>query len=493
MMRLVTTLVQRGPGRSSDQGVETPSRQGSSQRFASRLNESDALMWTIERDPCLRSTIVAVSMLDRSPDWDRLVERFARACEIIPRLRQRVVETPLRLAPPHWEFDEFFDMNYHLRRTVAPRPGDIRSVLDIAGLMAMTAFDKDRPLWEFTLVEGMEHGRAAFIQKVHHSVTDGVGGVKLARLLLDDKRNPARGAPATTVPLPLHANGLASLAESLMGDVRTAATASMHGAQALPGLAARAVVNPGQGIAMAGRQVRSIGRLLAPVTSPLSPIMTERGLSRRLDSFDVALDPMLAAAHAADSSLNDAFLAGVAGGMRRYHDRHDSPVGALRVTMPINIRRPGDPPGSNRFTPARFTLPISMVDAGDRMRQLGQLARRWRKEPSLSLTDVIAGVLNRLPPVAATSILGSMLKAIDFVATNVPGLQRRAYLAGAEVVRQYAFAPPSGSAFSVALMSHVDTCCIGINIDTAAVPDPDVLTACLREGFEEVLEIGRKQ
>ena len=365
-------------------------------------------------------------------------------------------------------------------------------MLDIAGLMAMTAFDKDRPLWEFTLVEGMEHGRAAFIQKVHHSVTDGVGGVKLARLLLDDKRNPARGAPATTVPLPLHANGLASLAESLIGDVRTAATASMHGAQALPGLAARAVVNPGQGIAMAGRQVRSIGRLLAPVTSPLSPIMTERGLSRRLDSFDVALDPMLAAAHAADSSLNDAFLAGVAGGMRRYHDRHDSPVGALRVTMPINIRRPGDPPGSNRFTPARFTLPISMVDAGDRMRQLGQLARRWRKEPSLSLTDVIAGVLNRLPPVAATSILGSMLKAIDFVATNVPGLQRRAYLAGAEVVRQYAFAPPSGSAFSVALMSHVDTCCIGINIDTAAVPDPDVLTACLREGFEEVLAIGRK-
>jgi hypothetical protein len=105
---------------------------------------------------------------------------------------------------------------------------------------------------------------------------------------------------------------------------------------------------------------------------------------------------------------------------------------------------------------------------------------------------VIAGVLNRLPPVASTSILGSMLKAIDFVATNVPGLPSRAYLSGAEVVRQYAFAPPSGSAFSVALMSHVDTCCIGINIDTSAVPDPDVLTACLREGFEEVLVTGRK-
>jgi WS/DGAT/MGAT family acyltransferase len=456
------------------------------------LNESDALMWTIERDPCLRSTIVAVSMLDRRPDWDRLVQRFVQACEIIPRLRQRIVETPLRLAPPRWEFDEFFDIDYHLRRTVAREPGDIRSVLDIAGLMAMTAFDKDRPLWEFTLVEGLAHGRAAFIQKVHHSVTDGVGGIKLARLLLDDKRNPTRRANATTSSPAPHVNGLTSLAESLMGDVRTAAATSMRGAQALPGVAVRTVTNPGGGASSATRQLRSIGRLLAPVTSPLSPIMTERGLSRRLESFDVALDPLLAAAHAADSSLNDAFLAGVAGGMRRYHDRHDSPVGALRVTMPINIRRPGDPPGSNRFTPARFTLPVSTVDAGDRMRQLGRLARRWRKEPSLSLTDVIAGVLNRLPPVASTSILGSMLKAIDFVATNVPGLPSRAYLSGAEVVRQYAFAPPSGSAFSVALMSHVDTCCIGINIDTSAVPDPDVLTACLREGFEEVLVTGRK-
>ena len=488
----MNTLVQRGPGRSTGHGVDTPTHEVSSRKFASRLNESDALMWTIERDPCLRSTIVAVSMLDRSPDWDRLVQRFAEACEIIPRLRQRIAETPLRLAPPHWEFDEFFDINYHLRRTVVHERGDIRSVLDIAGLMAMTAFDKDRPLWEFTLVEGMAHGRAAFIQKVHHSVTDGVGGVKLAKLLLDEKRNPVRRPAAAIAPLPPHASGLTSIAESLVSDVRTAAIASMRSAQALPGVTARAVTNPGRGVTMAGRQVRSIGKLLAPVTTPLSPVMTERGLSRRLDAFDIPLDPLLAAAHAADSSLNDAFLASVAGGMHRYHDRHDAPVSALRVTMPINIRRPGDPPGSNRFTPARFTLPVSMVDAGDRMRELGLLARSWRKEPSLSLTDVIAGVLNRLPAYAATSILGSMLKAIDFVATNVPGLQRRAYLAGAEVVRQYAFAPPSGSAFSVALMSHVDHCCIGLNIDTSAVPDPEVLTECLREGFEEVLAIGRK-
>ena len=208
MMDPVNTVVQRGPGRINGHGVDTSAQHVSSQKFASRLNESDALMWTIERDPCLRSTIVAVAMLDRSPDWDRLVLRFEQACEVIPRLRQRVVETPLRLGPPRWEFDEFFDIDYHLRRTIAREPGDIRSVLDIAGLMAMTAFDKDRPLWEFTVVEGLAHGRAAFIQKVHHSVTDGVGGIKLARLLLDDKRNPSRDVRRGGATRPPQTNGL---------------------------------------------------------------------------------------------------------------------------------------------------------------------------------------------------------------------------------------------------------------------------------------------
>ena len=161
--------------------------------------------------------------------------------------------------------------------------------------------------------------------------------------------------------------------------------------------------------------------------------MTGRGLSRRLDTIDFSLAELLAAAHRADSSLNDAFLAAVTGGMRRYHERHGAPVNALRVTMPINLRRSDDSSGSNRFTPARFTLPVGTLDAAKRMHELGELARNWRAEPSLPLTDVIAGTLNSLPGSAATSIFGSMLKAIDFVATNVPGLKQRAYLAGAEV------------------------------------------------------------
>ena len=491
MMDPVTTVVQRGAV-TQIRDIAEASPGPPDHHFPTHLNASDTLMWTIERDPCLRSTIVAVSLLDRSPNWDRLRARVVSACDLIPRLRQHVEAVPFRLGLPRWEFDEFFDLDYHLRRTVAPAPADLRSVLDLAGLMAMAAFDKDRPLWEFTLVEGLDGGRAAFIQKVHHSVTDGVGGVKLAKLLLDETRRPPAVTATRRVAGPAARGGLTALAESLTDDARALVEISARGARALPGMTGRALTNPARQAMSLSRQLRSISKLLAPVTKPRSPIMTQRGLSRRFDSFDVPIEAMMAAAHAADGSLNDAFLAGVAGGMRLYHERHDAPVDALRVTMPINLRRAGDPPGSNRFTPARFTLPVGTVDAADRMRQLGLLARGWRKEPSLPMTDVIAAALIRLPAVAATSILGSMLKAIDFVATNVPGQRHRTYLAGAEVVREYAFAPVSGAAFSVALMSHVDHCCIGINADTSAVPDPEILTACVVEGFEEVLAIGRK-
>jgi hypothetical protein len=218
--------------------------------------------------------------------------------------------------------------------------------------------------------------------------------------------------------------------------------------------------------------------------------MVGRGLSRRLDAFDVALDAVLGAAHTAGCSLNDAFLASVAGGMRRYHQRHGTDIERMRVTMPISIRRPGDPLGSNRFIPARVILPVGTADPGERMREIGVLAGGWRDDPALRFTDPLAAVLDRLPAVATTTLFGSMLKGVDLVATNIPGFTEPAYLAGAEIVRHYAFGPPSGAAFSVALMSHLDQCCIGINADTVAVPDPELLGECMRDGFDEVVSVG---
>jgi hypothetical protein len=260
---------------------------------------------------------------------------------------------------------------------------------------------------------------------------------------------------------------------------------------AMPGILDGVMRHPVRVATTVVSTAESIVKMVRPARSPLSPVMIDRGMSRRLVAIDLSLAELKAAGHAAGGTANDAFLAAITGGMRRYHLRHGVEAKALRVTMPINLRERGDAIGNNRFTPARFALPIDVVDPMERMSQLGELARSWRKEPGLKFTDAVAGALNLLPEVATAAVLGSMLKAIDFVATNVPGLDRPMHLAGATVEQQFAFAPPSGAAFSAALLSHVDRCTMGMVIDTAAVTDPEVLAACMAEGFEEVLDVGR--
>jgi hypothetical protein len=237
------------------------------------------------------------------------------------------------------------------------------------------------------------------------------------------------------------------------------------------------------------RTTRSIARALAPATHPMSPIMLRRGLGRRLEAFDVSLDEMRRVAKAVDASLNSVFVAAVVGGVRRYHERHGAAPIELRMTLPINLRQGDDDAGGNRFAPARFPVPTAIDDPRERIAALGALVREWRAEPALQMTSTLAGILNRLPTATTTALFGGMLKCCDFVTSNIPGAPVPVYVAGARVERLYAFAPPAGAAFNDALISHCDTCCIGVVIDTAAVPDQEILLGCLRAGFDEVLAL----
>lgn len=216
----------------------------------------------------------------------------------------------------------------------------------------------------------------------------------------------------------------------------------------------------------------------------------DHGISWRFDTLDVSLEGLRHAGSSVQGTINDAFLAAVAGGMHRYHLHHGFDVPELRLTLPVSLRGRADSGGGNRFTPARFALPIAESDPVRRTRQLRELARRWRDEPALDFSESIAQMLDLLPPALTTAVMSSMLKGIDFVATNVPGVPFRCYLAGAEVLREYGFAPLSAAAVNICLLSHAGTACIGVNSDRAAVADPEVLARCLAEGFDEVTGLG---
>lgn len=453
--------------------------------YSPTMTAADALLWNIEQDPVLRSTITAVALFDCTPDWDRLVARLTRSALDVPRLRQKVVVPPFGLGPPEWVDDPEFDIGYHLRRVRAPAPGTLRSVLDIAEPLSMAGFDRTRPLWEFTLIEDLEGGQAALVQKLHHSIADGVGGMRLAASMLDLERD----ATTATVELPtVAATSAADLAaRSVARQVRGIAGAAGRAPRLLGAASASATRHPMATITDAAAMVSSVGRMLAPASGPTSPLLAGRTLGRRFDVLEMPLDALRDAAHDAGCSLNAAFLAASVGGAARYHAKHGVVVEDLRVDMPVNLRAEGDPEGGNRFAPTRFRLPMRVEDPVARMRVVGAIANRWRAEPALTITDFLAGALNALPRQVTTGIFASMLKGVDATITNVPGIPVETYIAGAKVVREWALAPPSGAAISISLVSHVGTACIGVTCDTGAVHDVDGFIACLVDGFDEVL------
>ena len=460
------------------------------ERFEHAMSDSDALMWHIERDPHLRSTIVTVLVLDHTPDWERVLERLERGTRLIPRMRQRVVEPAIRIGPPAWSSDPDFDLSYHARRVRVPAPGSFDEVLDIAATAAMSGFDRARPLWEYTLVEGLADGRAAFVLKVHHSMTDGVGGMRLLLMLFDLERDPAVGGPDPEAELLPEFSPMGMIGTSLEWQARRASDAARLAAGVARSLWRRVRDDAGLALEEAAQAVGSVARFLAPASEPLSPVMAERSLDRRLTTFSVPLDDLKRAASAVGGTLNDAFVAGIVGGMRRYHDRHDAELDDLRMVMPINLRGAGMGLGGNHFTPARLLVPLGIDDVAERVRVIGDLARRLRAEPAVALSASVAGLLNRLPRRVATALFGGMLKGTDFVTSNVPGSPFPLYLCGAEVKELYAFGPLSGGAANITLVSHCGTCCIGINSDAKAIPDTRKFTKALRKGLREVIALG---
>jgi WS/DGAT/MGAT family acyltransferase len=455
-------------------------------RFERRMSDADALMWGIEKDPLLRSTITAISLFDGPPERARLRERVERGTRLIPRLRQRVVSAPLVASPPRWVVDPNFDLDYHLRWVAAPAPGDRRALLELAEPIGMQGFDRARPLWEFTVVEGLADGKAAMIQKLHHAITDGVGAIKLAMVLFDLERDPGDPGHTPPPPVPEHPTPWELALEAFQHERRRQLGIVRRGL----GAAARAARQPAINARSLAELVASATRILAPATTPHSPVMTERSLSVHFDTITVPLDETKRAAKAAGGKLNDAFLAAVCAGMRRYHERHGATAEQLRTTMPINIRdETTDTLAGNQFVPARFLIPVAVHDPIERMRLIRELVAFQRREPALAFTDAIAGVLNRLPTAVVTQLFGSMLKGVDFVTSNVPGVPVPVYFAGAALESQVAFGPLTGAAANITLVSYVDDLHIGVNMDRAAIPDRDVFIECLREGFDEVRKV----
>jgi diacylglycerol O-acyltransferase len=449
------------------------------------MNDQDALMWHVERDPLLRSTMVGAWVLDRAPDPARFERALTNLARAMPRFRQTAEPDPLSIAPPRWEPDPSFDLGFHMARVSGGGTAMVPDVLDLASKVAMQSFDLARPLWRLVVVDGLEGGRAAVILKLHHSVTDAVGFIRvlghLVQITADE--DPATSPEAATGTRLTPAT---RAVDALVYRLRQAARLIARLRRSALG-GARAVLDaPASTLLQLARLAGSMARVFRPAFRPKSQVMSARSLNMRLDTLTFPLDDLRAAAKLGGGKLNDAFLAALAGGLARYHALHGRIPAALRVNMPINFRAADASEGGNYFIPARFLLPLGTADPGQRMREAGRIVTAVRSEPALAKVEPPLAVLNLLPAITRL-LFGGIVKGVDVNASNVPGPPIPLYCAGAKILEMYAATPLAGAAVSVSMVSYAGSVYVTINSDRAAVPDPEQLVACLEDGFREVL------
>ncbi len=325
------------------------------------------------------------------------------------------------------------------------------------------------------------------VQRIHHTITDGEGGLRAAEAILDlepglavldhdDGPGPSErdGAP-----------GSLELATRTAGVVlRRAGRAT----QAVLGGATTLLTHPADLPGAVGSGVGTARAVLDQFTlndRSLSPLWTTRTLRRRLDAVDVDLAPMQATARTLGGSVNDVFVTALTGAIGALHREADLPAARLRMAMPVSTRTRGSS-GGNAFVPARVVVPIDETDPLVRFAQIHELLGPARDDPAFGVIEPLATIANLLPTALVTRVLRDQARAVDFAASNLRGAPVPLWLAGARVLVDYPIGPLTAAALNVTLLSFDGVCHLGVHSDAGAVQDPVRLVALIEESFAEL-------
>jgi diacylglycerol O-acyltransferase len=456
----------------------------SEMRFDRTMSDAEGLMWRLEKDPYLSSTFATVTILDRPPDVDGLRRRLERAIVAVPRLGQKVRSAPVNLAPPTWVDDPDFDIDHHVRRIACPKPGTLREVFDLAALVMADPLDRARPLWQFVVIEGLRGGRAALVQKMHHSITDGERGVELAMQYLDLERDAPEPPYQDRDDVP-HDEGdpTADLIRDVLVSGLRIPLGVVHQVREL--LAAPAAIP--DATSAAARTLRGVIAQLTETDGARSPLWTQRSLQRRIDGTRAPFRETKDAARKLGGTLNTAFLTAATDAASCYHRELGEPVESLRASMAISTRT--ETSGANAFSLARMLVPTGEMPIDERFRAIQEAADAAREATRSAGLDAIATVASTLPTAVIARLARQQAQTVDFATSNVKGSPIPVYICGAKLGEVYPIGPLMGVAFNLTLMSYVGSLDMALNIDTAAVQEPDLLRVCLDDAFARLASV----
>ncbi len=457
-----------------------------------RLGAQDAAFLDLET-PNHPMHIAAVAIFETSGlrtadggvDVERIREYVGSRLHRLPRYRQRLARIPLENHPV-WVDDPHFNLAYHVRHTALPQPGDEGHLKALTGRIHSQPLDRERPLWEFWVVEGLDEGeRFAVIQKTHHCMIDGVSAVDLMATLLEAA--PQSDIPPFPIwkPRPAPA-GLEMLAEEFgrrLGDVLQAA-----------GEAPALLRDPGAWFERVRDGAQALAETLSAGLSNASetPINRPLGPHRCFEGMALELDRVRHVKSELGGTVNDVVLATVAGALRRFLALRRIDVDSLdiRANVPVSLRS-RDERGTlgNRIALLMAELPVDEPDARERLARVRETMGRLKESRQAMGAEVLAAVsewtsATLLSLAVRTAARG---RPYNLVVTNVPGPQVPLHLLEARLLAVHPVVnllPNQG--LGVALFSYAGTLFFGFTGDQDQVPDLNVFVQAIRESFEEL-------
>ncbi|MEZ5144051.1 MAG: wax ester/triacylglycerol synthase family O-acyltransferase [Acidimicrobiales bacterium] len=461
-----------------------------------RLSGMDASFLYMET-PTHHMHVCGVLILDPATmadgySFDRIKDLIRSRLHLMPMLRRRAVPVPLAIDHPVWVEDPGFSLDTHILRVAVPPPGTRRDLADVVGAIASRPLDRSRPLWEMTVVEGLDDGCVALVTKMHHATIDGVTGADLMAHLLDLEPD-APGPPPPDEPwvpdeLP---SDLVLTRDALVSRVRD------------PLRTARSVVNVGGSLVEMGRGMAGIGgerlRPALPFTGPRTRLNAPISANRVVAFGQAALDDLKVVKNTFGTTVNDVVLAASGMALRRWLlDHDDLPDRPLIAAVPVSVHGDTGSGGTNQVSNMFVRLPVDIDDPVDQLEVIHAETRDAKAVHNAMGVDLIQDMAQMTPPgiynlalriYANPTVSGTLPPVQNVVISNVPGPPIPLYIAGAQVRGLYPFGPLiEGSGINITVLSNMGNMDFGVIACGDTVPE----VWQIADGFGEAVAELRK-
>ncbi len=463
-----------------------------------RLEPLDAHFIEAENEDSHASfAICSISIFEGpAPSYGEFLQAVSARLPLAPIYRRRLRTVPLRLGPPVWVEAEHFDLRYHVRQTAVPAPGGDEQLSKLVARVMGQRLDRDYPLWEYWLVEGLSGGRWGLIAKVHHAMVDGVSGIDLYRILFD--LSPDAGpSPADTWKLINTDNG-GPLPEpsALLLAGRAAVDLSLLPLRTARALR-RAIANPSDSVRTASQTAVATASLAGSAwPAGRSSLSGPIGRQRRYAWARASLDDVKAIKRKLGGTVNDVVLAAISGGYRSLLlDRGELPEPHMVPSLvPVSVRAAGDQNVyQNQFSVIVADLPVHIADPVQRLAAVRDELARLKAAKEATVGEALIG-LSRYTPYPLASLAVRLAyrvpqREVVTVTTNVPGPREPLYALGRKLVELIPYVPIATTLRTgVSIFSYTDKVTFGITADYDSTPDIGVLADGIEDGIRELLD-----